>query len=781
MGKYSLAFLKALLEHKDNNYDEVHILFTANMPLKPAAKKAVTEAAPGAKFEYIDLKVPSDPCRADINRLESENQNVINKTVNEIAPGSQADFLILSLFLDQVCAVFPSTGARRVLLFYDLIPLQYNERYGKLCTFSKYLKSYKTIFEADAILTISQTVADDIALNLGISAAKTHNINGAPIERADTVAKKPSAKLPDRFVLMPSGNDLRKNNQRAIQAFEIFRRDNNSDIGLLVTSEFDDDTRAALEAYSDKVVFTGNVSEEELRWLYEKSEALLFVSEYEGLGLPILEGVEAGKPIVCSNLTVFNEMSGTAFYYADPFDPVGIAGQLAKAVDKTGFAAKHAEYADIMHRYSWENTAASALRVLTAPLKPAEPIKKLRLAVLAPTPAGYSAIGKLVMQLHPAMSQYFDIDYYLEEGKTDQNFSRPNYLKYIANTRPAAEFNRKAYAEYDAVLYHIGNSEFHLDTIKSALYLPGYAIFHDIDLAGVFETVLAPQGYITEDRLAAEKSIDKKIGNRKSRYISSLANNQLGLVAHSAYTENVLRRSLVKSEHDPATLTLRTNLPTATPERRAQRLQGESLTIGLAGIIHPVKGLDIIEAIAQSDDFYSCRIHVFGLSLVGPEVIRHLENYPNVVVDTNVSDFQFQNMLKQVDILINFRPEYRGETSLATIEAMRFGVIPFVKKIGWYDELPDDAVVKVEDKQALLAGLKDLVLDPERQARLKAAGRDYVAKNFNYQTYAEDLYNFISGDADSNNRRGASRAGRIAEAIKDGASPRKLKQLLQDS
>jgi glycosyltransferase involved in cell wall biosynthesis len=761
-----------MLGQKEHDYEGVHIVFTKELPLGDAAKKLIKAAVPEAKHVFSDLQVPFDSSLANIPDLQKQNQKVLDELLSPYSqsPDNDVSYLILSLFIDQVCSVFPSHG-QKVLLFYDLIPLQYNERYGLLTSYHNYLARYKIIFEADVILTISQTVADDVVLNLGISPSKIFNIDGAPIERSIKTAKKPVAKLPDRYVLMPSGNDLRKNNIRAVQGFEAYLQESpDSGMTLVVTSKFDETSRHALEAYSSHIIFTGNVAEEELRWLYEHAAALLFVSEYEGLGLPILEAAEAGKPIVCSNLTVFNEISPTAFYYSDHLDPFSIAEALALALGGVEFTRKAKEYPDILKKYTWANTAQKALNALSRPETNPLVNKRIRLAVLAPSPSGYSAIGKLVMQLHPAMQEYFDIDYYVENGKTHKTLTRPDYLPYIANVSPATEFNRKKYKQYDAVLYHIGNSEFHLDTIKSSLYLPGYAIFHDTHLTNIFEGELLTYGYMTQNRLDAERMLDKAIGNPKTSYLSSIANNQQALIAHSSYTEDALN----KTKLGISASTFRVNLPTAIPKQVSKKSK-ERLTIGLAGIIHPAKGLELIENIAKSSDFYECRIHIFGLSLVSEEVIRRLQGYPNVQVDTNVTDFQFQNMLSQLDILINFRPDYRGETSLAAIEAMRFGVVPIVRKIGWYDELPDNSAVKVKNQDDLIAELKKLIADPARLEKMKHKARKFVSDNHNYQAYAKSLYDFMSAAPADN------KVNQIAAAIKAGASARAIKKLLQQT
>jgi glycosyltransferase involved in cell wall biosynthesis len=772
MGKYSISLLKYLTSNKSSEYKDLFIIFTKNLSLPKEAEKQIKQASANAKFIYADLKVPDDPSQFDVSKMRDDNRSTIDEVITKFSPAdNQVNFLILSLFIDQVCSTFPSQG-KKILLFYDLIPLQFTERYSSLSSYPNYLARFTTILEADIILTISQTVADDVALYLGVDESNIYNIDGAPIERLGLTSVKPKFQVPKNYVLMPSGDDLRKNNLRAVQGFETYRRiSNDSDIYLLITSTFTEDTKRTLNIYSDHLIFTENVSEAELYWLYKNSNTLLFVSEYEGLGLPILEAAEVDKPIVCSNLSVFNEISSTAFYYADQLDSYSISSALAEAINKKDLKSKLKEYPKILQRYTWDNTARKTLQAIDNHVEAIHISNKKKIAVFTPKPSTYSAIGKLVMQLHPAMSKYFDIDYYIESGKSNQPFKRPDYLEYISNVYNAEDFDKNTYRKYDAVLYNIGNSEFHLETIKDALYLPGYAIIHDILMTDVFEGPLKGYNYISSERLKAEALLDKKMNNKKSRYISSIVNNQIGLITHSKYTQEVIKDLLLEKDSTPI---IRANLPTSTPKQTIRRLNESSLTIGLAGIIHPAKGLSIIEAIAESEKFFGCKIHIFGLSLVTEEDIQKLKAYPNVTVDTNITDFEFQSMLSQLDILVNFRTQYKGETSLATIEAMRFGVIPIVKKVGWYEELPDSAVLKVSNKDELILGLDKLLKDKSKVKQMKTAAKELIEKDFSYENYAQQLYKLLNEEVNK------SKTVEISHAIKNNSSLTNIKKLIQD-
>jgi len=741
MGKYSLNLLAALHKEDDFKKRQVHIVFAKGMKLSAEASAAIRGLCPGARFDFIELKVPKVVPGEDIRPLQRANKEILEKYIESIGADQQPDFVILSLLIDQYVAAFPS-NAIKILLFYDLIPLQYSDRYGHMWSYPNYLRRFKTIFEADAILTISQTVADDLVVYTGIDASIIRNVDGGPIERHHLKSKKPSIELPEKFILMPSGNDLRKNNFRAIQGFEEFRiSSGNENYKLVVTSHFDEKTRQELRGLSEGVVFTGNVTEEELKWLYENTQALLFVSEYEGLGLPILEAAEVDKPIVCSNLTVFNEMSTDAFYYTDQHNPSSIASGLEDAINGLGFTAKKKQYPDLIKRYTWKHTARKALDFISNHHTNAEnPVTaKPRLAVFAPNPNGYSAIGKVVMLNHHALSQYFDVDYYLEDGKSGNQFSRKGYLDSVANVFASKQFSAADYARYDAVVYHIGNSEYHIDSIKNALHLPGYLVIHDTKLKEAFEDVLVRYAYMDKKRLEAEQKLDSMLGVGKAVYMGSLVNASLGVVAHSEYARKAIEDLAVSKSK----VITKLNLPASTPELKKLKI-GSRFSIGFAGIIHKAKGLSIIDQIIASPDFHSVDLHIFGVPLVEPGVLERLESYPNVRIEKNLTDFEFETRLSEMDAVVSFRPNYNGETSLTVIEALRHGVVPVVRKVGWFDELPDEVVEKVESEEEVLDALRRLMNDDKLLSAKKQAAKKYAHSNHTYLQYAKGLYELIS-------------------------------------
>lgn len=771
MGKYSFELLRAVANGGLGSDADLVLIFSKNLKTPAEATAALKQFFPEALHVYLDIAL-SDR-KNDGEHLE-HNRDTLNAYLNT-QPAQHINYLILALFLDEVCVAFPALANKQVakfLLVYDIIPFLYSERYGRYPGFLHgfYFPRFNSLLEADVLFTISQTVANDLITYLGVEPANIVNIDGAAIPRESSTPKKPNINLPKKFILAPTGNELRKNNLRMVRGFEKFRQQYAMDYALVLTSTFDDDTRARLSQHSDALIFTGNIPGAELLWLYKESQLLLFASEYEGLGLPILEAAEEGKKIVCSDIPVFKEISTDAFYMFDALNPLSIARAIESAVKAERWEHKRDIYPKVLKKYTWKSTGARALAALTA--EPAPVIRsgpKPRLAVFTPDPEGFSAIGKVTAETHLALSAKFDVDYYVDKGHYHRSV-RPDYLSSIAPTYDAKSFDDKRYQSYDAVVYHIGNSDYHLNTIKSALRWPGFAIIHDTRLKGAFEN-MAEQGIMSIKRLQVEQRLNGTNGRQSDSYLTSIVNTQLGILSHSNYADEVVASALI-ADVPHAVAGLPVSVPQPIPKTDSGPLQ-----IGLAGILADIKGLSLINDIASNPVFYECKITVFGHSFGRPEILQQMKRLRNVRVITNPTDFQFQSLLAKQDILINYRLGYQGETSLTTLEAMRYGAVVMVRDIGWYSELPDDAVVKCSSTDDVITKLQALQSDPEARAAISLRAVSLMKESFTHAGYVADLEQLIGLGLQAKNLNGQIRE--IYRSGLNGSQRRaKLKQIL---
>lgn len=753
MGKYSIELLRSVLTHDVLQETDIKLLFNQNSDQNDEAEAILRQIAPTAEFVNLGLLTPKEPREEySIEPIRHKNKRILDKYIEQsFSKTTPLSFLILSLYLDEVCSVFPSTDyvGDKLLLYYDSIPYLYHERYGAFKNFFDhyYLPHTATVFEATKILTISRTVANDLRLYFGVEAERIYPIDGASIPRSTRVAKRPAGwkYAPGSFILMPTGQELRKNNRRAVQAFERFTAKTGDDCTLIITSHFSEEGRSELRGITDRVDFSGSVSEGELLWLYQNCRFVLFPSEYEGLGLPVLEAVDEDKLVACSDIPVFRELSMEAFYFFNPKDVDSITDVLVTANEAAKLGSVRAEaYKKITDTYTWGRTAELfAAAFIASPELPT--VKKKKIAVFSPDPSGFSAIGKDIGELHSWYSNYFEVDYYFDKGPNHRSL-RPNILKYASNCYSAADFNEEDAGRYDALVYHIGNSEYHLNIIRAALAFPGYMILHDTDLSGAFHNMLE-DGYINEQRYALEQRLDKNLSRRKnanrSTLITSLVNGQRAVICHSRYAKLAVDAKVVKKGIEVRMLELPFDVPPY-----AELLHDNSkkqLSIAFAGIIAKIKGIDVMEKIAMSEEFADCQINIFGLSAVDTDQLKKLRQLPNVHLATNVSDFEFQQLLINSDVMVNVRLAYRGETSGSTLSHMRYGGVGIVRDFGWFSELPDDVVVKVNSPEEAIDALRRLVKQPSIVDETRRRALDFMKSHHSHRVYAESMYKLIGG------------------------------------
>jgi glycosyltransferase involved in cell wall biosynthesis len=120
-----------------------------------------------------------------------------------------------------------------------------------------------------------------------------------------------------RFVLLPGGLHYRKNADLVLRAWPILR-DRFPDLTLVIAGHNHPDYLPAARDLGPSVILTGFVEDRQLRALYHCAQAVWFPSQYEGFGLPVLEAMACGAPVVASNNTAIPEISGDAALLVHP-------------------------------------------------------------------------------------------------------------------------------------------------------------------------------------------------------------------------------------------------------------------------------------------------------------------------------------------------------------------------------------------------------------------------------------------------------------------------------
>jgi len=121
--------------------------------------------------------------------------------------------------------------------------------------------------------------------------------------------------------------------------------------------------RASRADLAGRVDFAGHVSDERLLELYRGASCVVFPSQFEGFGLPVLEAMARGVPVACSNRPPLTEVAGDAALLFDPTSPRAIAGALAALLGDDALRARlRTAGPERAARFTWAATAQATLR-----------------------------------------------------------------------------------------------------------------------------------------------------------------------------------------------------------------------------------------------------------------------------------------------------------------------------------------------------------------------------------------------------------------------------------
>jgi len=224
----------------------------------------------------------------------------------------------------------------------------------------------KAARKSAAIITPTQYVKDDVVDFTHVSPEKVT----VTLESADFIKDKP---IPiktlegKQFIMYVGRPTPHKNLQRLVDAFAIMQK-TRPDLHLVLVGKTDANYQRH-EAYVKEkgitnVVFTGFTSDAQLRWLYEHCRAYVFPSLSEGFGLPPLEAMIHGAPVVASNATCIPEVLGDAANYFDPLNIEEMAAKTGEVIDdpliREDLASKGKKQ---VAKYSWARMAEQTLAV----------------------------------------------------------------------------------------------------------------------------------------------------------------------------------------------------------------------------------------------------------------------------------------------------------------------------------------------------------------------------------------------------------------------------------
>jgi len=227
----------------------------------------------------------------------------------------------------------------------------------------------KYAHKAKRLVTVSEYSKSDISKVYGLSEAKIDvSLNGVnslfhQIELTEQIKTRKQFSQGNDYFLFVGALHPRKNIKRLLMAFDLFKTETKSKNKLLIVGAkmwWNDELKEAFENLSHKedVIFTGRKSLEDLQILYAAAQAFCFVPYFEGFGIPIIEAMRCGCPVITSNCTAMPEVAGEAALLVDPYNIEDIKNAMITIENDPKLRADLSEKGLIhSQKFNWKSTA----------------------------------------------------------------------------------------------------------------------------------------------------------------------------------------------------------------------------------------------------------------------------------------------------------------------------------------------------------------------------------------------------------------------------------------
>ncbi|HEN8727984.1 TPA: glycosyltransferase family 4 protein [Pseudomonas putida] len=394
IGRYSLAFAQGVVRNRGEHevylvlngmlHDSIEAIRTAFIGLLPQSHIRVWYAeGPVADHD------PANSARRQVS------EHVRQACIDALKPDVVHVTSAVEGYIDDAVIGSPllHSGAVISATLYDLIPLVSPKQYldGNPVYKAHYLDKVEAFKRYGLLLSISAFAREEALSLLPLDRDKVVNVSTAAddvffpdsMNMDERKALKAKFGLRDAFVLYSGGADDRKNLPRLIEAFASIKAELGDTqlvfAGKMPQFHIDKYREHALAQglVGDDLAFTGFVSDDELRGLYNACNLYVFPSWHEGFGLPPLEAMKCGAAVIGANTSSVPEVIGWDEAMFDPRSTVAMAATLRKALLDDAFRVALATHGlQRAEQFSWDRTGQAAVAAFEQALARSEVIER---------------------------------------------------------------------------------------------------------------------------------------------------------------------------------------------------------------------------------------------------------------------------------------------------------------------------------------------------------------------------------------------------------------------
>jgi len=710
--------------------------------------------------------------------------------------------LVSSLFEgfgdDAVTSVesLPQTIPTAVIL-YDLIPYIHSSPYLDNPSLNVwYRDKIEQVLRCDLWLAISESSRQEGVEHLGLPGDRAVNVSTdadacfqpLSISEGEETSVRAQYGLYQPFVMYTGGIDHRKNIDGLIRAFAKLPKKLRVTHQLAIVCSAKPEERQNLEHLAEKLginkgklVLTGFVPEDHLLALYNLCTLFIFPSWHEGFGLPALEAIRCGAPVIGANTSSLPEVIGWEDALFDPRSDDDMAAVMERALSDEKFRKDLiANGKAHSQKFSWDKSAVQAIKAMehlhsTRQLSYAENLgnwHRPKLAYVSPLPPERSGIADYSAELLAELSKHYEVDVIVTQEQISDWWVTDNCAV------RSAEWLIEYAGQYDRVLYHFGNSAFHQHMFALLEKVPGVVVLHDFFLSGIVAHMdfhgASPNRWARElyESHGYKAMYDRFHCAEHAEVIwqypcsLSVIQNSLGLIVHSAnslrlaeswYGEGLGDWALIPHMRDPKID------DDKLQARKELGLNSDDFLVCTFGMLAPTKlNKNLLNAWLNSElaGDKTCHLIFVGENDCGSygqellTMIRRARGKNRIHITGWTEKETFRKYLAAADVGVQLRTLSRGETSGTVLDCMNFSLPTIVNANGSMADLDSKAVWKLPNEfsnEQLVEALETLRQDKTLRQSMGETARNVILKRHDpqkcaglYQEAIERFYHLAS-------------------------------------
>jgi glycosyltransferase involved in cell wall biosynthesis len=688
---------------------------------------------------------------------------------------------ITSLFEGVVDDAVTSIGLMQApyataVTLHDVIPLVDPKQY-LAADFMRnfYYRRLQSLKRADQLIAVSeyarreamemlQIPGDRIDVSLNAADQSFRRVN---LSEFDAANLRRRYGVPESYIFYVGAIEPRKNIPFIIEAFGKLSAAQRGSTALVFGGRLSEPERLQLQTAAvrfgldpSRLILPGFIAEADLAALYTLCSLFVFPSLHEGFGLPPLEAMACGAPVLVARNSSLPEVVGREDQLFDTCDSSELSAKMARVLTEAAYASElRAWGVGRASQFSWAQAGRQTLASLEKLHDRHRQSQRAqlpfgarpRLAFVSPLPSDRSGIANYASELLRELGCYYEIECIIHESVVTDPWILANFpLRDVTYFRDNAD-------QYDYILYQIGNSEFHAHMLDLLIEIPGVVILHDFFLSGLLDWLgnvgrrskayFLRQLYLTHGLPALAYVAEEGRHAAAERYPANQAvfANAQGVIAHSRWS--IERAKEIYGDAAPAKMVhiphLRAVRPTMAKSeaRRQLGIDPDAFVVSTFGFVAETKcGDRLVEAWALSAAGRAERASLIfvGDHPLGPwgdefrELTEGLSDGLSIEVTGYADTATYECHLAAADIAVQLRRNTRGETSGAILDCMAAGLPLIVNAHGTAAEISSEAVLSLPDvftTQELADAIDRLFIETGYRTALGTRAQDELLRH----------------------------------------------------